>query len=449
MNIRDKKLENSRVELEIELPAERVEIEYKSVFDGIQKNAKVDGFRKGKAPIQMVERKYMEYADQEVAENLMKSAIVDAITEKTLNPISEPAYSFDSVRRGDPFSFKAVIEVYPTIELATYKEIHADEKVCNVTDEDIKDEIDSIRERYATVTKKDENGIIENGNLAKIKVKRVDEAQEDDNFKDYSIIVGKTKDDSALDKKIVGMKAGEEKEVEVKYPKDYHIKELAGEKVKYLVKIEEVSTMELPPLDDDLAKKANYESVDDMKTKTSEYIHNFVSTKTRGESKSQIIESIVKNCTFDIPESMVYAEMSAIYKKTKDRIAYQMGIPAQNLSDYPMDDFAEIMGMNPEDFRAKIKTEAEASVKTTLMLAEVVRKENLAVSEERFKEFVEKFAKGYGMAAEQVEEMIQKNNSRENIENELILEVAMDFLYDNAKIKKLKPISLQDLVRQQ
>jgi len=451
LSVKDTKLENSRIELEIEVPVERVEIEYKAVFDKITKTAKVDGFRKGKAPVELVERKYAEYADQEVIENLMKSALIDAINEKQLNPITEPTYDFESITRGEAFSFKAIIEVYPTVELGKYKEVAADEKVCQVTDKDIEGEVDSIRERFAEVEKREEEAKVENGNLAKIKVKRldVDEESEEAAFRDYSIVVGKATDESALDKKIVGMKAGEEKNVEVKYPKDYYIKDLAGQKVKYQVKVEELSSMTLPEVNDDLAVQAQYESVDDMKAKIQEYLDNYIVNRTRGEAKAKLIQTIVEDSTFDLPESMIRAEMGAIFKKTKDRISQQYGLPAEALAEYPMAEFAEMMDMSAEDFEAKIKIEAENSVKTTLVLSEVMRNEELTVSEEQFDAFVDKYAKSSGKAAEEIKEIIQQNNSRENIEQELLLENAMDFIYDNAKVKKLKPVALEALMREQ
>lgn len=451
MIIQDKKLENSRVEFQIEVPVERVEIEYKAAFEKIKKTAKVDGFRKGKAPVDVIERKYAEYADQEVAESLMKSALIDAINEKQITPITEPQYQFDGIKRGEVFSFSAVIEVYPTVELGKYKDVSADEKVCTVTDKDIDNEVDSIRERFADIEKKAEDGVVENGNLAKIKVKRLDEEEtkEGAGFRDYSIVVGKTKDESALDRKILGMKAGEEKEVEVKYPKDYYIKDLAGEKVRYLVKVEELSTMTLPPLDDELAQKAQYESVEDMKNKIREYIENYITNRTRGESKAKIIQTIVEDSTFDLPESMILAEMQAIFRKTKDRLAQQYGLPAESLQGYSIEEFADMMDIPVEDFTAQIRGEAENSVKTTLVLSEVIRNEELTVSDEQFNEFVEKYSKSSGRSVDEINELITQNNSRENIEQELLLENSMDFIYENSKIKKLKPMSLEELMREQ
>ncbi|MCP4130335.1 MAG: trigger factor [bacterium] len=449
MNITEKKLENATVELQIEVPVEKVEIEYKAVFDKIKQNVKIDGFRKGKAPVQMVETHYREYADQDVAENLVRSAFLDAITEKQLTPIAEPQYEFDVIKRDELFSFKAVFEIPPTVELGNYKSIAAEEKSCVVTEEEVMSEVDTVRERHADLTEKGEGALLEEGNLTKIMVKRTDdgaEVSEDGtaDFKDYSIVIGKSKDKYALDKHLVGMKVGEEKEVDVKYPRDYTIKDLAGQKVSYLVRIEKIEDMKLPELDDEFAKKVEYESKDDMIVKTREYIEKYVLEKTRGDAKALIIKEIVENSTYDIPATMVKSEMKSMLR----RRLQEMGFPPENMEHFESqldDDNSDF----PADFKEQLRGDADNSIKTTLTLAEIAKNEELSVPEEKFKEVVERIAKRGGQTPEEVEKLIADNNTRENIEHELILDESMDFVYENGKIKKLKPIPLEELLADQ
>lgn len=138
MNIlSEKKLENAVVELEIEIPVERVEIEYKAVFNKLQKSAKIDGFRQGKAPLPLVETKYKDYAAGEVAENLVKSTFYDAVEKKELSPIVEPKIVYESIAREVSFKYKATFEVMPVIELGEYTGVDTEEKACNITAEDI------------------------------------------------------------------------------------------------------------------------------------------------------------------------------------------------------------------------------------------------------------------------------------------------------------------------
>jgi len=444
LNIDAKKLENSRMELQINVPVDNVEQEYKTVFNKIQSGATIDGFRKGKAPLGLVENRYQELADKEVSENLLKRAFMDAVTEKQLTPIAQPQYEFDRISRGEPFSFKAVFEVPPSITLGKYKELHADENSCIITEEDVDNEIESIRERDSKVHKKEIDPVIENGDLAKIKVKRIDDVQKDEidkvDFKEYSIVVGKSKDESALDKHLAGMNLGEEKEIEVRYPKGYYIKELSGQKVKYLVRIEDVSTIELPELNDEFAKKVQYESMDDFRKKTREYLEKFVSERAMGDAKAQILKNIVENSDFDIPESMILTEMAVIFRKTQERVGYV----SDNLTE-----FCKAFGMDQEEFRNKLREEAVMSIKTTLALQEIAKKEDLKPSEEKFREVLQNIAIRNSKSIEEIDKLITENNSRERIEYELLLDSAMDFIYDNAKIKKLKPVTLDEFLKKE
>ncbi len=442
LNITEKKLENARMELQISVPVEKVELEYKAVFEKFKNYAKIDGFRKGKAPLQMVEARYQKEADQEVAENLLKSMFLEAVQEKQYNPIAYPQYEFERISRQEPFSFKATFEVPPTVELGKYKGLAADEQACEIVDGDVEAEITAMRERLAKVDKKEEGAAVLNGDLVKIKVKRVDNIdaseREGAEFKEYQIVVGRSKDESALDKHIDGMKAGEEKEVEVKYPKDYYLKDLAGQKVRYLVAVTEINSMELPPLDDEFAKKMGYDTVDQYRSKTREYLVKYTEEKTKGDAKAQILKQIVDDSTYDIPESMILSEMDRLFKRTCESVGYY----SDNL-----DEFASLMGVEPEAFRSQLHEEASRTIKTTLTLSEIAKKEELKVDENRYKEVVENIAKRNNKTVEEIEKIITENESRENIEMELLLDGAMELIYENAKVKKLKPITFEEFAR--
>jgi trigger factor len=435
LNISEKKLENARYEIEVEVPKERVEVEYKMVFDKYIKSAKVDGFRKGKAPLSLIESRYSESADHEVADNISRNEFWTAASEKLLTPITEPKLEFEKAARGASFKFKATFEVPPTVELGKYKDIHVDEQSCSIDDSDIQDEVDSLREKHADTVLKDKGAIAEIGNMVRIKIRRLD--LEQDEFKEYSIILGKTKEESALDEGIMGMKVDDEKEITVSYKDDYYIKDLAGKKIKYLVQLYEINDLKLPDFDEEFAKKNNYESKEDMQKKLREYMERYVTEKTRGDAKAKIIEEIVKNAKFDIPESLIVTEMYSLFKRTQQRIGY---------TNDNFTEFAEMMGIDPETLRAKLHDDATQSIKTTLVLSDIVKKENLKLDENRYKEVIEGIAKKNNKSVEEIEEMITRDNKRNTIESELVLEDAMEFIYTSAKIKKLKPVKLTELI---
>ncbi len=444
MNIlSERKLENAVVELEIEIPVERVEIEYKAVFHKIQKNAKVDGFRQGKAPVQVVETKYKEYAGNEVAENLVKSTFYDAVEKKELAPIVEPKIAYEMITRDEPFKYKAVFEVMPSIELGEYTSVEADEKSCNVTDADVETELESVRERFAQMNVvEDADAVIVKGNLAKFNLKRTDNVSKEEaahlDFKEYSIVVGKSKDDFTLDNHLMGMKKGEEKSITIKYPEDYHIKDFAGQNVTYVVAINEISTVELPAFDDEFAKKSNYESAEDMKIKTRDYLEKFIKDRVLTEVKNSLINKIVEKSTFDIPESMVMNEMYSIFKKTQQRVGYN----AESIEQ-----FAMVLGIDPEEYRIKLREDAVKSIKNTLVLSEIAKKEDIKAAEDKYQEIISNISTQMGKTVEEIEEMIEQNQSRPNIEHDIILDSAMDVIYGKANIKKLPAVSLEEFVK--
>ncbi len=443
MIISEKKLENAQMELQIEVPENRVEMEYKSVFNKIQNNAKIDGFRKGKAPLELIERKFLAMADQEVAENLLRSIYVDAVTEKNLKPVSVPHFDFDMIARGKSFSFKVIIDVMPEIQIGNYSGLTVEERECKITDEDVQGEIETLRERHATVSKKDEGAKIEKGDLVKFKMKRIDNVEPDEiekvEFKDFSIIVGKSKDEYTIDTETVGMAVNDEKEIKIKYPKDYMVSDLAGQSVRYLIKIEEINRMELPALDDDFAKDlGEYASLEDLRKEIRKNLESFVQQKAKNESRNKLLKEIIEKTTFDIPNSMIEKEMSALFQRVQERTGYF----AEDINQ-----FTSTLGLNPEEFSQKLKEEAGANIKSTLVLSEIAKKEDLKVPEEKFRELIEAVAKRNNRNVEELEKFIADNNSRENIESELLLEQSLDFIYSKAVVKKAKPIPLNTFLK--
>lgn len=441
--ISEKKLENAVVELEIEIPVEKVEIEYKAVFHKLQKNAKVDGFRQGKAPLQLVETKYKDYAAEEVAENIVKSTFYDAVEKQDLSPIVEPKISYENISRDGSFKYKAIFEVLPSIELGQYTSVESEEKVCSVTDADVIFEIDTVRERFAKMDiVEDQNAVIANGNLAKFNLKRTDNVSKEEadliDPKEYSIVVGKSKDEFTLDKHLLGMKKGDEKTISINYPAEYYIKDFAGQNVTYAVTINEIDTVDLPQFDDEFAKKTGYESVDDMKIKTKEYLEKFVKDRVSTEVKNDLINKIVEKCTFDIPESMVLNEMYSIFKKTQTRVGYN----AESIEQ-----FAMALGVDPNEYRLKLKEDALKSIKNTLVLSEIAKKEELKAAEEKYNEIIANISVQMGKTVQEIEAMIEENQSKSSIENDILLDGAMDIIYNQAKIKKLPIVTLEEFLK--
>jgi trigger factor len=448
--VSEKKLENARMEFQFEIPESSIETEYKNVYNKLQKNAKLDGFRKGKAPLEMLVKKYKDSVDVEVTENIIKNAYIDALKEKELTPISEPEVKFDDrLQKDKPFKFNIKFDIRPSIELGDYKNISVKEYECKVADTDIDKEIQSLRERYATVAKKEKGENAEKGNYVRAEVKRLDniedtEVKEGNETKEVkpqniSMIVGKDKSDTSFDDDITGMKVDEEKEVTKKYPKDHADKDLAGKKVKYLLKIIEISNLTLPALDDEFAKDlGNFTSLTEVRDKIRIDIDNNVQAKGKKMVSAEIMDKIIENSKFDIPESIILREMDSI----ADRLEGNMGLGAGGLKKM-LDD-----GMIEKDkFTAKIREDAIRNIKASLVLFEVAKVEKISASNEKYKEVLENYSKQANKTLEEVEKMVEKDGSRENIETDLVLSSTSEFIYNSANIKKQKPLPLEEFMK--
>ncbi len=443
MIISEKKLENARVELQIEVPDTEVENEYIKVFNTLQKNVKVDGFRKGKVPLDIVIKKFKGNADTEVAENIVKTYYIEALKEKDLSPISQPEIEFDKIERAQPFKFNVRFDVAPIVELGNYKNLSAKENACKITDNDVEKEIESTRERFGTVSKKEEGEKAEKGDYVRAESKRIDNIDEAeiDNIKatPVSVIVDKYKTEYSFDEDIIGMKVGETKEITRKYPKDYEDSNLAGQKAKYLVKILEISSLTLPALDDEFAKDlGTYESMEDVRKKIREDFERFVNDKVVKDVKGDLIKTIIETSKFDLPESMIQREMSNILEKFKTNMGLQ---------DKGIEELFQKGMLERDKFLSQVREDAIKNIKSTLVLFEVAKAENIKPDQEKYKEIVKNYAERSNKSIEEVEKDFEESGTNENIETDLVINAASDFIYDNANIKKQKAVSFEELMK--
>ena len=447
--ITETKLANSTMELAIEVPADRVEEEFKVVFKKLQQNIKMDGFRKGKVPMPMLEQRYTLHASEEVAENLMRDAVIEAIREKDYNPVAAPTFEFDSLNRGDALHFKAIVELFPTINLGEYKGIKVEENVCNVQDGDVDKEIDNMRQHFKKTIVLENGTPVVTGDMVKLKFKKLN-VEGDDRVRTYSAVIGEDDDEYSVEQNLSGMNSGDEKEVTIKYPEDYSQNDLAGQEITYLVTIESATRDAAPELSEELAKEAQFESIEDMRTKIREMIENFATTRTRGDAKASVINQIILASTFEIPETMINSESESIFRKEKERLAQRMGASPETTESYTEEDVAAISGLYLEEYKAHLRVEAENSLKTMLVISEVIKKESLKVTDEQFREYI---AKNVGDVSPedlgQFESLTNDPKFRESVERELAVEQAVEFLYANAEVKKLDPITVDELLKPQ
>ncbi len=441
--IGEKKLENATIEMQIEVPESRIEVEYRSVFDKIAKDVQIDGFRKGKAPLYLVENRYKSTADREVLENILRYTYIEALKEKNHAPISDPVFDWQPLDRGKPFSYKVKFEVAPTIQLGEYKGIEVTQRACEVREEDIDREIEVLVYRHAKISQKEAGLSVENGNQVKILMRRIDNIPADEienqEFKDFTFVCGKSAGPLAMDPHALGMKVDEQKEVTFEYPKDYEISDLAGQQVTYQIKVAEINNVELPAVDDEFAKDlGEYASLAELRNGIRENLTKYIDDVIRHETITAIMKEIVEKSTFDIPETLIRNEMNMIFERLKSRI----GVPANNIGE-----FALMMGLDPEEMSARLREDATTDIKSFLARLEIARKEEIKVTDEQYSEMVVNLATRYGKTPEEMTSILDENNMKANMETDLLLKNTQNFLIENAKISKEKAVTLEEFMK--
>jgi trigger factor len=440
--VSEKKLENARMELEIEVPEANIEKEYEKIFNTYQKSAKIDGFRKGKVPRDIIIKRFQGSADVEVVENIVKEAYFEALKEKDLRPISEPEIKFDNkLEKNKPFKFNIKFDIAPEITLGDYKKITAKENECKIDDKDVDKELQNLRERYATVAKKEKGEVAEKGNFIRAELKRIDNVDpaEIDNVKPLNIssVLGKETAEPNFDEDILGMKVDEEKEVAKKYPKDYSDKELAGQKAKFKLKVIEISNLTLPALDDEFAKDiGGFQTLEEVRKKIREDFENYAVDRIKKLVNNELMDKVIENSKFDIPESIIRKEIEGIVA----RLETNMGLKSGGINDLYANG-----ALKKDEFLEKIRGEALHNIRATLVLVEIAKAENLKASEEKYKEIINSYSARMNKSAEEIEKLIEQNGSKENIEGDIVMNSAVEFIYNNANIKKQKAISFEEL----
>lgn len=442
--LKDKKLENASVELEIEVEKEKIQAKYESAFSKIRSDVAIDGFRKGKVPVDIIKTKYSAKADEIVCDEIIRESYLEAVKEKNYNPISYPKIDFDKFSKDENLKYKAVFEIYPIINLKEYKGVSADEKQIKVTDDDISYEVDSIRERFAVITKKDDSAVVQDGDLVKIDMKRTDDLKPEElesrQWGTVTVVCGKRKEEHEFDNYVKGMKNGDEKTVNFSYPKDYSIGELAGKKVSHIIRVKEISDRKLPDADDKFAKDAGYDSAEQMKVKIKADLEKYCADRSKSMTKNQIIEKIIEKGSFEIPLSIIEGEKKSVFDRFKSKI----GLTSFNGS---IADFAGIMGKEGDNFEKKLEEEALKSIKTSLSLSNIAKTEKLEVTADDLKNEIVKMAERGNTTEDNVRKMIKQNNLYEQIHSEMLFEKVYDFIYSNAKIKLLSPVSVKEFFK--
>jgi trigger factor len=427
MSAKWEKLEGNQGVLTVEVDAEKVNEGLDVAFKKVVKQVSVPGFRKGKVPRNLFEKRFgVEVLYQDAIDYLLPEAYAKAVEETGIEPIDRPEIDVEQIEKGKSFIFKATVQVKPEVKLGEYKGLEIEPFDTTVTDEEVDEEIKKIQERHAELVVKEE-GTAELGNTVVIDFAGYVDGEEFEGGKaeNYSLELGSGNFIPGFEDQLVGVKAGDEKDVEVTFPEEYHAKELAGKPAVFKVKVHEIKEKVVPELDDEFAKDVDdeVETLVELKEKIKNRIEHDKKHQEEHHIQNSVVEKATANAEMDIPEVMVKNEIDRMIREFEQRLQMQ----GMNLEL-----FYQFTGQDEAALREQMKEEAEQRVRGTLTLEAIAKEENIEPSEEDVNAELERMAEMYKMSVEDIKKVL---GGTEGIKYDLKLRKTVEFLVENSKTK--------------
>ncbi|MBT3271635.1 MAG: trigger factor [Spirochaetales bacterium] len=437
--------EKSSVKLTITVGKDEAKKEYDELLSKYSKTAQIKGFRRGKVPTSILEQKFGESLRGEAGMNIIENSLKEAFEEIEKKPLQfEPPELLEEVdfELGKDFTFSVTYDCFPDVALAEYKGVEIEEPAVSILAEDINRELETIRDQNSVVIDKVKGGV-EKENIVTVNYVELDDAGEeipDSSREDFVFTVGTGYNRYKIDDELLDLDKDAEKEIEKSYPEDFEEAELAGKTVKLKVKVTQIKEKQLPELDDELAQDVSeeYKTLDDLKKSIKKRLKETVEQQLKQRNIDAILKKILESMTIDLPESMITAELASSWS----RFMQQSG-----LNEQQMEQVLAQQERGREDLYADWRPSAEDSIKTRLILNEVLEAEKLKVTEEEIDGEITKSAEQMNMTAEQAREQFQNNNMMAYLENQLVDRKLYDFLLENAVKTKGKKIKFLDLVQ--
>lgn len=409
------------------------EIESAAFEDGIKKayaksknRFNIPGFRKGKAPMHLIEKMYGAEIFYEDAVNLLLPEAYDASVEALdLYPVDRPVIDIDTIERGQNILVTAEVTVKPEVALGEYKGVQAEKIEALVTEEEIQAEIDRLAEQNARMIEISERAVKE-GDLLTIDYKGFtgDVQFPGGTAENQTLEIGSGTFIPGFEEQLVGKNIGDEVEVNVTFPTEYHSDELAGKEAVFKVKIHEIKEKELPALDDEFAKDVSeFDTLAELKADIESKMKKAAEKKALNQTRNNVIDKVVETATVEIPEAMIDAQIESEMKNFQYSLMYQ---------GLTLEKYFEITGTTVEDLKEQIRPNAERLVRNDLVLEAISEKEAITLSDAETEEEINKLAEQYGQAVEEFKKNL-RDGDLDYIKAGAIKVKTIDFLVENAK----------------
>ena len=422
------KLEKSRVAVTVEVGAEEFEAAVAKAYAKARNKLSIPGFRPGKAPRKMIEKLYgagVFYSD--AVDIALPEAYTQAVSTSGLDVIGYPDIEIvDDKIDENGFTFKATVAVYPEVKLGQYKGLTAEKEEVKVTADDIKERLNEMAERNARLVSVDRKA--KKGDIAVIDFEGFDngEAFEGGKGENYELELGSGSFVPGFEDQVIGMKAGDEKDLNITFPEDYH-KDLAGKKVVFHVKAKEIKCKELPKLDDDFAKDVSeYDTLKELKDSIKREITEQREQAVKYAFENALMEKVADGIECDIPDAMIDEQCARFLEEFKQRLQSQ-GIP--------YDQYCKMTGMDEAKFMEEGKEPATRQVRMDLAVGAIIKEEKLDVTDEEVEKQYNDLAEKYSMDVGELKKYLDVMSVR----TQLLRDKALSLVVDSAKAEKKKP----------
>ena len=421
------KTENNQGVLTVEVDGETVEKALNQAFRKVVKRVTVPGFRKGKVPRAIFERRFgVEVLYEDALDILLPDAYASAVKETGIEPVDRPEIEIEQMEKGKPLIFKATVTVKPEVKLGEYKGLEVPKKDFEVKPEDVDAELEAMRKRQGQLEAV-EDGTVEKGDRVIIDFEGTIDGKPFEGGKadGFSLEVGSGRMIPGFEDQLIGMKPGEEKTITVTFPEDYHVKELSGKEASFRIKLHEIKRLRLPELDDEFAQDVSeFDTLEELKKDIENKLKERAKREEEEYRRNQLVEMAAANAEIDLPPVMVEREIDHMLEHFEQHLRFQ----GMNLEMYK-----QFSGKDDKDLREEFREEAEKKVRANLVLEAIAKEENLEVTDEEIDEELEKLAEQLNQSKDEVRRLLEERDGLEGIKNQLLTRKAVDLLVSNSK----------------
>ena len=427
MSVQVEKLEKNMAKLTVEVSAEDFKTAIKKAFNKNKNRFAIPGFRKGKAPQAMIEKMYGEgvfYED--AADEAINASYAEAMKESGLDIVSRPEVTIEKIGKDEPFVYSALVAVKPEVTLGQYKGVEVEKADASVSAEDVEAELKKVQEQNARLLTVEDRGV-EDGDQTVIDFEGFVDGKgfEGGKAEDYPLTIGSHSFIDTFEEQLIGKKIGEECEVNVTFPTEYHAADLAGKPATFKVTVKEIKVKELPELNDEFASEVSeFDTLDEYKKDVEKKLAEKKEIEANSKNEDAVVAKVVENATMEIPDKMIDAQAENMVQDMARRMQ------SQGLS---LDMYLKYTGMTVEQMKEQARPDAEKRIRTRLVLEAVAKAENIQISDEKVDEEVAKMAEAYKMEVEKLKSYMSESDVKQ-MKEDLAVQQAVDLLVAEAKL---------------